>query len=147
DEDEEPTEDEEEEEHLAPADPSVVPVVDHVPSVGDTKAFETDEYAPTPKPPQTRVPFSQTCLRKARKTVRLKPPMSASMEARIAQHAAAPIQPTSLAYDQTPLGHRAAMIRMRDDILEEGIPPRRRFVLTAPPPGRDIAESSAATAA
>ncbi|GJW90244.1 hypothetical protein Tco_0167797 [Tanacetum coccineum] len=46
-----------------------------------------------------------------------------------------------------PLGHRAAMIRMRDDILEEDMPPQRRFVLTAPPPGCDIAESSAAAAA
>ncbi|GKF00407.1 hypothetical protein Tco_0023757, partial [Tanacetum coccineum] len=36
DEDEEPTEDEEEEEHLASTDSSVVPVVDPVPSGGDT---------------------------------------------------------------------------------------------------------------
>nr|GEW23681.1 putative reverse transcriptase domain-containing protein [Tanacetum cinerariifolium] len=33
-----------------------------------------------------------------------------------------------------PLGHKTAMIHMRDDILEEDIPPRRRFVLTAPLP-------------
>nr|GEV78004.1 putative reverse transcriptase domain-containing protein [Tanacetum cinerariifolium] len=32
------------------------------------------------------------------------------------------------------LGRRAAMICMRDDILEEDMPPQRRFVLTAPPP-------------
>ncbi|GJY24727.1 hypothetical protein Tco_0398385 [Tanacetum coccineum] len=47
DEDEEPFEDEdddEEEEHLALADSSIIPVVDPVPSAGDTKAFETDEY-------------------------------------------------------------------------------------------------------
>ncbi|GJV46256.1 hypothetical protein Tco_1430792 [Tanacetum coccineum] len=147
DEDEEPTEDEEEEEHPAPADSSVVPVVDPVPSAGDTEAFETDESAPTPRSPQTRVPFSQTRLCRARKTVRLEPPMSASMEARIAEHAAAPIPPTSPTYDQAPLGHRAAMIRMRDDIPEEDMPPRRRFVLTAPPPGCDVAESSAAARA
>ncbi|GJX18046.1 putative reverse transcriptase domain-containing protein [Tanacetum coccineum] len=108
DEDEEPTE--EEEEHLAPADSSVVPVVDPVPSAGDTEAFETDESAPTPRSPQTRVPFSQTRLCRARKTVRLEPPMSASMEARIAEHVAAPIPPTNPTYDQAPLGHRAAMI-------------------------------------
>ncbi|GJZ99812.1 hypothetical protein Tco_0672363, partial [Tanacetum coccineum] len=54
DEDEEPTEDEEEEEHLALADSFVVLVVDHVPSAGDTEAFETDESAPTPRSPQTR---------------------------------------------------------------------------------------------
>ncbi|GKE64690.1 hypothetical protein Tco_1518851, partial [Tanacetum coccineum] len=64
DEDEEPTE-EEEEEHLAPVDPSAVPVVDPFPSTGDTEAFETDESAPTPRSPQTRVPFSQTRLHKA----------------------------------------------------------------------------------
>ncbi|GJY42584.1 hypothetical protein Tco_0430797 [Tanacetum coccineum] len=73
--------------------------------------------------------------------------MSASMEARIAEHAAAPIPPTNPTYDQAPLGHRAAMIRMRDDIPEEDMPPRRRFVLTAPPPRYDVAESYAAAAA
>ncbi|GKE23651.1 hypothetical protein Tco_1435163, partial [Tanacetum coccineum] len=146
DEDEEPTEDEEEEEHLAPANPSTVPVVDPVPSAGDTEAFETDESVPTPGSPQTRVPFSQTRLRRAQKTVRLEPPMSASMEARIAEHVAAPIPPTSPAYDQAPIGHRATMIRMRDDIPEEDMPPRRRFVLAAPPLGCDVAESSVAAA-
>ncbi|GJV41917.1 hypothetical protein Tco_1420357 [Tanacetum coccineum] len=80
-------------------------------------------------------------------TVRLEPPMSASVEARIAEHAAAPIPPTSPTYDQASLGHRAAMIRMREDIPEEDQPPRRRFILTAPPLGCDVAESSAATAA
>ncbi|GJS81881.1 hypothetical protein Tco_0748422 [Tanacetum coccineum] len=52
DEDEEPFEDEdddeEEEEHLTLADSSAVPVVDPVPSAGDTEAFETDKSAPTP---------------------------------------------------------------------------------------------------
>ncbi|GKD50279.1 hypothetical protein Tco_1279255, partial [Tanacetum coccineum] len=75
DEDEEPFEDEdddeEEEEHLAPADSSVVPVVDPVPSARDTEAFKTDESAPTPRSPQTKVHFTQTRLRRARKIVRL----------------------------------------------------------------------------
>ncbi|GJY63713.1 hypothetical protein Tco_0465173 [Tanacetum coccineum] len=43
------------------------------------------------------------------------------MEAHIAEHAAAPIPPTSPTYDQAPLGHRAAMIYIRDDIPEEDI--------------------------
>ncbi|GJZ59127.1 hypothetical protein Tco_0614943 [Tanacetum coccineum] len=94
DEDEEPFEDEdddeEEEEHLALADSSAVPIVDPVPSVGDTEAFETDESAPTPRSPQIRIPFVQIRLRRAQKTVRLEPPMSPSMEARIAEYAAAP---------------------------------------------------------
>ncbi|GKA28067.1 putative reverse transcriptase domain-containing protein, partial [Tanacetum coccineum] len=60
--------------------------------------------------------------RRARITIRLQPPMAS-------------------------LGYRAAMIRMRDDIPEEDMPPQRRFVLIAPPAGCDIAESSAAAAA
>ncbi|GKF99428.1 hypothetical protein Tco_0298211, partial [Tanacetum coccineum] len=57
DEDEEPTEDaEEEEEHPAPADSSMVPVVDLVPSTGDTEAFETDESAPTLDIPEEDMP-------------------------------------------------------------------------------------------
>ncbi|GJX62777.1 hypothetical protein Tco_0295677 [Tanacetum coccineum] len=55
--------------------------------------------------------------------------------------------PTNPTYDQAPLGHRAAMIRIRDDIPEEVMPPRGRSVITAPPLGCDIAESSAAAAA
>ncbi|GKD97229.1 hypothetical protein Tco_1381126, partial [Tanacetum coccineum] len=55
DEDEEPFEDkdddeEEDEEHLAPADSPAIPIGDLIPLVGDTKAFETDETAPTPVP-------------------------------------------------------------------------------------------------
>ncbi|GJW64903.1 putative reverse transcriptase domain-containing protein [Tanacetum coccineum] len=132
DDDEEPFEDEEddeeEEEHLAPADSPVIPVVDPVPSAGDTEAFETDESAPTPRAPQIRIPFAQTRLRRARKTVRPEPPMSASMEACIAKHAAAPTPPlpvvssplplpspltTSPTDAGAPLGYRAAGIRMR----------------------------------
>ncbi|GKF96555.1 hypothetical protein Tco_0292376, partial [Tanacetum coccineum] len=93
DEDEEPFEeedDEEEEEHLALAESSIVLVVDPVPSAGDTKAFETDESAPIPRSPQIRIPFTQTRLCRAQKTVRLKPPMSPSLEARIAEYATAP---------------------------------------------------------
>ncbi|GJV13634.1 putative reverse transcriptase domain-containing protein [Tanacetum coccineum] len=94
DEDEEPFEDEdddEEEEHLAPANSSSIPVVD---PVGDTEAFETDESAPTPRSPQIRIPFAQTRLCRARKTVRLEPPMSPSMEAHIAEYATAPAPPS-----------------------------------------------------
>nr|GEV51746.1 hypothetical protein [Tanacetum cinerariifolium] len=85
DEDEETTEDKddnEEEEHLAPADSSAVPVVDSVPSAEDAEAFETDESAPTPRSPQTRISFSQTRLCRARKTVRLEPPMTAMIRIR-----------------------------------------------------------------
>ncbi|GJU18831.1 putative ribonuclease H-like domain-containing protein [Tanacetum coccineum] len=136
DDDEEPFEDEEddeeEEEHLAPADSSAIPVVDPVPSAGDTEAFETDEAGDR------------------NKTVRLEPPMSASMEARIAEHAAAPTPPlpvvssplplpspltTSPTDTGAPLGYRAAGIRMR---ASDTSPP-----LSLPPtaPRTDIPEA------
>ncbi|GKF02950.1 hypothetical protein Tco_0029873, partial [Tanacetum coccineum] len=80
DEDEEPFEDEdddeEDEEHLAPADSSNIPVVDPVPLIR---------------------------LRRARKTVRLEPPMSASIEACIAEHAVAPTPPLPVASPLLPL--------------------------------------------
>nr|GEY97740.1 hypothetical protein [Tanacetum cinerariifolium] len=46
-----------------------------------------------------------------------------------------PLPLTSPAYDQAPLGHRAAMIRWRDDIIKEDMLPRRRFASNTPPPG------------
>ncbi|GKF95008.1 hypothetical protein Tco_0284708, partial [Tanacetum coccineum] len=53
DEDEEPFKDKgdgkEEEEHLAPANSSAIPIVDPVPSAGDTEAFKTNESALTPR--------------------------------------------------------------------------------------------------
>nr|GEV66386.1 putative reverse transcriptase domain-containing protein [Tanacetum cinerariifolium] len=151
DKDEEPFEDEEdneeEEEHLASTDSSVVPIVDPIPPAGDTEAFETDEGVPTPRSPQTIIPFLQTCLGRAWKTVKLEPPMSASMEACIARHVAAltpslPIPspplpfPSPLTISLTdagaPLGYRAAGIRMRallpstsrrTNILKADMPP------------------------
>nr|GEU79399.1 hypothetical protein [Tanacetum cinerariifolium] len=42
--------------------------------------------------------------------------------------------------------HKTDIIRMRNDIPEEDMPPRRRFVLTAPLHGFDVTESSAAAA-
>nr|GEY87934.1 reverse transcriptase domain-containing protein [Tanacetum cinerariifolium] len=41
----------------------------------------------------------------------------------------------------------AAMIHRKDDILEEDMPPQRRFALTGSLPGCDVAESSAGAAA
>ncbi|GKF41937.1 hypothetical protein Tco_0125279, partial [Tanacetum coccineum] len=62
-------------------------MVDPVPSAGDTEAFETDE----------------TRLRRARKSVRPEPPMSASMEARIAEHVVAPTPPLPVVPSPLPL--------------------------------------------
>ncbi|GJR69402.1 putative reverse transcriptase domain-containing protein [Tanacetum coccineum] len=139
DEDEEPFEDEgddkEEEEHLAPADSFAIPIVDPVPSARDTEAFETNESAPTPRLPQIRVPLAQTRLRREWKTVRLEPPMSPSMEARIAKlYAASP----PLLLPST--SHKT-------DILEADMPPRKRACFATPALGFKIEESSAAEVA
>nr|GEX18274.1 ribonuclease H-like domain-containing protein [Tanacetum cinerariifolium] len=133
--------DEEEEEHPAPADSFAVPIVD------------------------------LTRLRRARKTIRPVPPMSASMEACIARHAALPSPPllapclplplpspltTSPTDTGAPLGYRAAGIRMRvllastscrTDIHEADMPPRKKACLTTLAPRFEIGESSTAGAA
>ncbi|GJX24711.1 putative reverse transcriptase domain-containing protein [Tanacetum coccineum] len=110
----------------------------------DDEPFEnSDGTAATPPPPRHHG---------ARISVRPQTPMTVSTQTLIDAFAAGsptfplspPVNPT---YDQAPLGHRAAMIRIRDDIPEEDMPPQRRFLLTAPPPGCDIAKSSAAAAA
>nr|GEX98920.1 putative reverse transcriptase domain-containing protein [Tanacetum cinerariifolium] len=108
----------------------------------ENEPFEEDETAVTPSPPRHHG---------ARIFVRPQTPMVTSTQALINAFAAGsplfPLPPTSPAYDLASLGHRADMIRMRDDILEEDMPPWRRFVLTAPSPGCDVAESSATAAA
>nr|GEY02325.1 putative reverse transcriptase domain-containing protein [Tanacetum cinerariifolium] len=108
----------------------------------ETEPFEEDETVVTPPPPRHR---------RARISVRPQTPMTASTQALIDVFAARssqfPLPPTSPAYDQAPLGHKPAMIRKRDDIPEEDMTSRRRFVFTASLPGCDIAESSVAAAA
>nr|GEV29611.1 putative reverse transcriptase domain-containing protein [Tanacetum cinerariifolium] len=108
----------------------------------ETEPFEEDETTVTPPPPRHYG---------ARMSVRPQTPMVASTHVLIDAFAAGsssfPLPPTSPDYDQAPLGHREAMIRKRDDIPKEDIPPRRRFAFTAPPPGCDVVESSAAARA
>ncbi|GKF22220.1 hypothetical protein Tco_0074542, partial [Tanacetum coccineum] len=155
DDDEDPEEDpsEEHEPEDDDEDPEEGPNGEHEPEDEDTKEeepsegsdetepFEEDETAVTPPPPRHRG---------ARISVRPQTPMAASTQVVIDAFAARsppfPLPPTSPAYDQAPLGHRTAMIRMRYGIPEEDMPPRRRFVLTAPPPGCEVAKSCAAAA-
>nr|GEW24421.1 hypothetical protein [Tanacetum cinerariifolium] len=119
------------------------PNEEHKPKDSDeTKPLEEDETAVIPPPPRHH---------EARISVRPQTPMTASTHALIDAIAAGlspfPLPPTSPAYDQAQLGRRAAMICMRDAILEEDMPPQRRFVLTAPPLGCDVAESSSTVVA
>nr|GEV81822.1 putative reverse transcriptase domain-containing protein [Tanacetum cinerariifolium] len=125
DEDEEPFEDEAEGEHLAPADSSVVPIVDHVLPAGDTEALKADEPTPTPRSPHTIIPLSQTRLHKAQKTDRLEPPMEAGIRMRA-------LFPSTF--------------RMTD-IPEADVPLRKKACLTTPALRIEVGESSAAGAA
>nr|GEW00537.1 putative reverse transcriptase domain-containing protein [Tanacetum cinerariifolium] len=85
DEEEKAFEEDEEEKHLASADSAIATLL------------------PPPRSSHTRVYFSQTRLRRTRKTVRPQPPMTALTEALI-------IDPT---YADAQLGYKAAMIQLR----------------------------------
>nr|GEV86413.1 putative reverse transcriptase domain-containing protein [Tanacetum cinerariifolium] len=91
----------------------------------ETEPFEEDEIAITSPPPRHHG---------ARISVRPQTPMAASTQALIdaftSRSSPFPLPPTSPAYDQAQLGRRAAVIHRKDDILEEDMPPRRRFALT-----------------
>nr|GEV67757.1 reverse transcriptase domain-containing protein [Tanacetum cinerariifolium] len=86
DDEEKASKEDEEEEHLAPTDSIALPAISPVPLVEETKPFKIDESAPTPPPPRSphsRVPFSQTRLRRAWISVRPHTPPSPSTEALI----------------------------------------------------------------
>nr|GEU61436.1 putative reverse transcriptase domain-containing protein [Tanacetum cinerariifolium] len=157
--------DEEEEEHLALAD-SALPVVDSVPSVEEKDPFEIVESTATPLPPrspQTKFPFSQTCLCRARKTLRLQPPMAASTKALIAEYVIAPTPPLPPLSPLSPLSSLLLQIPSpplpipspllllqsiahRIDILEAEMAPQKRACFAALSHKFEIGESSAAIA-
>nr|GEW25844.1 putative reverse transcriptase domain-containing protein [Tanacetum cinerariifolium] len=154
DDDEDPEEDpsKEHETEDDDEDPEDNPNEEHEPEDEDTKEpsedsdetepFKEDETAVTPPPPRHR---------RARISVKPPTPMAAPTQALIDafDFGSSPfsLPPTSPAYDHASLGHKTAMIRMRDNILEEDMPPWWRFVFTAPLPRCDVAESSAAARA
>ncbi|GKE49787.1 hypothetical protein Tco_1481045 [Tanacetum coccineum] len=151
-------EEDEEEEHLAPADSTTLLAIDLVPLAEDTKAFEIDESAPTPPVPSPR-------LHRARIFVRPQTPMAASTEY---ASAPTPLSPppfpltplssslpqisspplpipsppthTSPTYAEAPLGYKA-------DVPEADVPPQKRLCLTAFAPRFEVGESAAAAAA
>nr|GEW64314.1 putative reverse transcriptase domain-containing protein [Tanacetum cinerariifolium] len=131
DDDEDPEEDPNEEHKLDDADTK-----EPYEGSDKTEPFEEDETAITPPPPRHRG---------VRISARPQTPIAASTHALIdafaTRSSSFPLPPTSTSYDQAPLGHRTIMIRIRDDIPKEDVSPQRRFVLTAPLPGCDVAES------
>ncbi|GJV40020.1 hypothetical protein Tco_1418460 [Tanacetum coccineum] len=106
DDDEDIEGDEEEKEHPAPADSTVValPAVDQAPSAEETEPFETDESVATPPP------YPAYCIPS--------PPLPVSSPVPV-------ISPSPSASPIRPLGYRAAMIRLRAEAL---------FTSHSPPP-------------
>ncbi|GKE98718.1 hypothetical protein Tco_0022069, partial [Tanacetum coccineum] len=153
DEDEDPIEDEdddEEEEHLASVDSSAIPVVDPIPSAGDTEAFETDKAAPTPAerllalpipPPSPLSPWSSPLPQIPSPPL---PPPPSSL------HLPPPI-PTSLPLPSSPLPKLPASLSIlppvdrREDTPEAELPPCKRLCLTTPTSNNEEGESSTAT--
>ncbi|GKF30606.1 hypothetical protein Tco_0100404, partial [Tanacetum coccineum] len=98
---------EEKEEHVALTN-SDIPIPDSTPSSEETLPFETDESTATPPSPLPRSPYiafplPQTGLRRARKTIRPQLPMTASMEALIAEYAFTPTPPLAPPSPLSPL--------------------------------------------
>ncbi|GKD61393.1 hypothetical protein Tco_1298902, partial [Tanacetum coccineum] len=148
-------EDEDEEEHLAPAD-STLSVPDSVSSAEETKPFETDESAatpPQPRSPHTVIPLSQTILRRARIYVRPHTPLSPSTEARFAEYASAPTSSSPSPSPLSPLSSPPLLISSPplllpssthiDIIPEADMLVRKRVRFTAPSYRFEIGESSA----
>nr|GEU44897.1 hypothetical protein [Tanacetum cinerariifolium] len=132
---EEPFKDEEddegEEENLAPANPSVVPIIDHVLPTRDAEALEEACIARHAALPSLPLPIPSLPL-----------PFPSPLT-------------TSSTDTGVPLGYRAAGNRMRallpstsrrTDIPKADMPPRKRACLTTPALGFKIGESSAAGA-
>nr|GEU60986.1 putative reverse transcriptase domain-containing protein [Tanacetum cinerariifolium] len=138
---------------------------DEDPKEGPFEGEEDDEEEEEHLAPADSSAVPMTRLRRARKTVRPEPPMSASMEACIARHAALPSPlplvpslplpfPSPLTTSPTdtgaPLGYRAAEIRTRAllpstscriDIPEADVSPQKRACLTTPTLGFEVWDS------
>ncbi|GJT01660.1 hypothetical protein Tco_0822829, partial [Tanacetum coccineum] len=82
--------------YMADSDPEEDPKEDHAdyPADGGDDDDEPSDDDDEDESPQIRIPFAQTRLRRAWKTVKLEPHMSPSMEVRIAEYAAAPAPPS-----------------------------------------------------
>nr|GEW59831.1 hypothetical protein [Tanacetum cinerariifolium] len=132
--------DEEEEEHLAPADSTAIAslAVDHVPSAEETKPFETDKSAATPPPPP---PAYRTTSRMPVPSKQLYRFLLRAAEIRL--RAASPLPtPTSPPTDH-PLPLPTPSTSRRANIPRADIPPRKRLLLTAHTPRFRVGESSA----
>nr|GEV66093.1 hypothetical protein [Tanacetum cinerariifolium] len=124
-----------EEENLASANSTTLPIVDPVPSAKDTEAFKTAASEPTP-------PLPRLCNPKI--YVRPQTPMVTATEALIV---AIPSPPLPLPSPPLPLHAPSSHLPLlatdsREDILEADVLPPKRLYLTAPASRFKVGESS-----
>nr|GEW00937.1 hypothetical protein [Tanacetum cinerariifolium] len=149
-------EDEKEEEHLAPADSTVVsPDVDHDPFAEETESFETDKSAPTPPPPAyyttTRMFIPSPRLPLSSPPTHTFPTYAEAplgyRAARIRLRAASPVPSPTLPPIYHPLPLPLPSTSRRADIPEADLSPRKRLLITAPTPRFEVEKSSVVVAA
>ncbi|GKB97824.1 putative reverse transcriptase domain-containing protein, partial [Tanacetum coccineum] len=143
DEDEEPFEDEdddEKEEHLAPANSFSIPIVDPVPSAGDTEAFVKRLPALPIPPPSPVSPWSSPLpqipsppLPPPPSSLHLPPPVHTSL---LLPSSLLPSLPTSLSVPPP--------VDSREDTPEAELPPCKRLCMTTPTSRNEVGESSTA---
>ncbi|GKF37677.1 hypothetical protein Tco_0114435, partial [Tanacetum coccineum] len=109
----------------------------------DTKAFETDESAPTPRSPRLRSPLIRHVSVGNERLSDLSH-LSPSMEARIAEYAAAPTPSSPLPPLPSSLFIPPPVDR-KVEIPEAELPPCKRLCLTALTLRYEVGESSTAT--
>nr|GEW08929.1 putative reverse transcriptase domain-containing protein [Tanacetum cinerariifolium] len=158
-------EDTDEEEHLAPADSPVIPVIEPVPLAEDTEAFETDETAPTSVPsprrhtarmsvrPETHVPWPSEAEVERLLALPIPPPsLITPLSPSLPQIPSPPLPhvPTSLPLLLSPLPPLLASQSIpspddrREDTSEAELPPHKRLCLTALTSRYEVGESSTA---
>ncbi|GJZ60864.1 hypothetical protein Tco_0616680 [Tanacetum coccineum] len=158
DDDEDDEEDEEEEENLASADSTTLPYTDLVPSVEDTKAFKTDESAPTPtytSPTYAEAPLVATEALIATVAAALPssspPPSLLTPLSSLLPQIPSPPLPLPLPSPPLPLPAPSSPLLLpttdrREDVPEADVPPRKRLYLTAPALRFEVGESSTTAA-
>nr|GEW91300.1 putative reverse transcriptase domain-containing protein [Tanacetum cinerariifolium] len=130
----------EEEEHLAPAD-SILPAIDFVPSARETKPFETDESTATPPPPRSPQTIALIGEYASEPTPPSPTPSTlTSYSSTLPQIASSPLPLPSPPLLLPSTAHRT-------DIFEAEMPPRKRVCFTAPTCRLNVGESLTAAAA
>nr|GEW51984.1 retrotransposon protein, putative, Ty3-gypsy subclass [Tanacetum cinerariifolium] len=125
-------------------DPEENPNEEHEPEDDDEDPENNPNEEHEPEDEDTKDPFEESDETEPFEEVEtaVTPPPPIHRETRISVRT----QTLMAVSTQAPLGHMKSMIRRRDDILKEDMPPRRRFTFTAHSHGCDVAESFAAAA-